>query len=241
MYQEAGYSQSPTRSRPAECGSRQAIQARPDNSEWSLLPEVFQSICCRWHQPQIDLFATRFNNKLPQFMSPISGPLAWAVDALSLPWEDLDAYAFPPAAILGKVVEKLQDHPSHRIILSGPGWSNLPWFWDLVVMSSQAKWTIFTKWYFTNQVDLRAPPIKYDLPSGECIVLGRPSRRKHMAFSLILRADLHQPDSQLSMGLGIIFTLLKIYLLNLQCCVKYQQDLSSSVHPLGGALYFLPV
>ena len=33
-------------------------------TEWYLLPEVFQSICSRWCQPQIDLFATRFN-KLP--------------------------------------------------------------------------------------------------------------------------------------------------------------------------------
>ena len=35
-------------------------------TEWSLLQEVFQSICSRWHRPNIDLFATRFNNKLPQ-------------------------------------------------------------------------------------------------------------------------------------------------------------------------------
>ena len=27
-------------------------------TEWSLLSEVFQAICSRWHQPQIDLFAT---------------------------------------------------------------------------------------------------------------------------------------------------------------------------------------
>ena len=33
-------------------------------TEWSLLPEVFQLICIRWHQPKIDHFATRFN-KLP--------------------------------------------------------------------------------------------------------------------------------------------------------------------------------
>ena len=30
-------------------------------------------------------------------------PLAWAVHALSLPWKDLDPYAFSPVAILGKV------------------------------------------------------------------------------------------------------------------------------------------
>ena len=59
------------------------------------------------------------------------------MDALSLHWEDLDAYAFPPTAILGKVVEKLQDSPCRRIILIAPGWPNMPWFWDLVTMSSQ--------------------------------------------------------------------------------------------------------
>ena len=106
-------------------------------TEWSLHPEVFQAVCSRWHQPQVDLFATRFNNKLPQFVSPVPDPQAWAVNALSLSWEDLDPYAFPPAAILGKVVEKLQDYPCNRIILIAPGWPNMPWFWDLVAMSSQ--------------------------------------------------------------------------------------------------------
>ena len=77
-------------------------------TEWSLLQEIFQAICSRWHRPQIDLFAPRFNNKLPQFVSPVPDSLAVAVDALSVPWEDLDAYVFPPAAILGKVVEKLR-------------------------------------------------------------------------------------------------------------------------------------
>ena len=189
-------------------------------TEWSLLQEVFQAICSRWHRPQIDLFATRFNNKLPLFVSPVPDPLASRVDALTLPWEDLDAYAFPPTAILGKVVEKLQDTPCKKIILIALGWPNMPWFWDLVALSSQiplslpnlltqpfnqiphrnltnlnlhawllepqqsknraslrqwrqelrplrgdqpvyeAKWTIFTKWCISHQVDFRAPPVK---------------------------------------------------------------------------------
>ena len=106
-------------------------------TEWSLLPEVFQKLCSKWHRPLIDLFATRFNHKLPQFVSPVPDTLAVAVDALTLPWEDLDAYAFPPTAILGKVVEKLQNSPYKRLILIAPGWPNMPWFWDLVTMSSQ--------------------------------------------------------------------------------------------------------
>ena len=106
-------------------------------TEWSLLPDIFQDLCRKWHRPQIDLFATRFNNKLPRFVSPVPDTLAVAVDALTLHWEDLDAYAFPPTAILGKVVEKLQDSPCKRLILIAPGWPNMPWFWDLVTMSSQ--------------------------------------------------------------------------------------------------------
>ena len=161
--------------------------------------------------------------QLPQFVSPVPNPQAWAVDALSLAWEDLDPCAFPPAAILGKVVEKLQDYSYSRMILIATGWPNMPWFWDLVSVSSQiplclpslpnlvtqpfsqtlhrnlsveptclaprataikeqafseavaarikapkrgssrsvygAKWTIFTKWYLSNQVDFRASPL----------------------------------------------------------------------------------
>ena len=37
-------------------------------TEWSLHPEVFQAICSQWHQPQVDLFATRVNTKLPRFV-----------------------------------------------------------------------------------------------------------------------------------------------------------------------------
>ena len=100
-------------------------------TEWSLLPEIFHRICNLWHRPQIDLFATRFNHKLPQFVSPVPDPLAVAVDALTLPWENLDAYAFPPTAMLGKVVEKLQNSPCKRLILIAPGWPNMPCFLGL--------------------------------------------------------------------------------------------------------------
>ena len=111
---------------------RQVIQ-----TEWSLLQEVFNRLCRRWHEPEIDLFATGFNHKLPKFVSPVPDRLAWEVDALSLQWTDLDAYAFPPTALLGQVVTKLLDHGCRRLILIAPGWPNMPWFWDLVSMSAQ--------------------------------------------------------------------------------------------------------
>ena len=111
---------------------RQVIQ-----TEWSLAPEVFKSICQTWHTPQVDLFATRFNSKLPQFVSPVPDPSAWAVDSLSLSWEDLDPYAFPPTALLGKIMSKVRDNPCQRLIIIAPGWPKMPWFWDLVEMAAQ--------------------------------------------------------------------------------------------------------
>ena len=106
-------------------------------TEWSLLPEVFAQLCRRWHLPSVDLFATRFNHKLPKFVSPVPDQSAWAVDALSLHWEKLDAYAFPPTALLSQVVTKLLDHGFRHLILIAPGWPNMPWFWDLVRLSTQ--------------------------------------------------------------------------------------------------------
>ena len=80
-------------------------------TEWSFLPEVVQLICTMWHQPQICLL-TRFKNKLAHFMSPVPDHFAWGFDLLSLSWEDLDPYTFPPVTILGKAVAKLQDYPA---------------------------------------------------------------------------------------------------------------------------------
>ena len=51
--------------------------------------------------PKWTCFATRCN-KWPQVVTPVLYPLAWAVDALTLPWEDLDPVAFQPVPIWGK-------------------------------------------------------------------------------------------------------------------------------------------
>ena len=104
--------------------------------EWSLHQEVFD-LCQTWNRPQVDMFATRYNCKLTKYMSPVPDPNAWAVDALTVSWEDLDMYAFPPVLLLGKVVSKLSDHLYKRVILIAPGWPNMPWSWDLVDLSSQ--------------------------------------------------------------------------------------------------------
>ena len=111
-------------------------------TEWPLSPQVFSQLCSRWPPPLVDLFATRFNHKLPSFVSPVPDQTAWAVDALSLSWEHLNAYAFPPVSLLPKVISKIRDQGCRRMILIAPGWPNMPWFWDLVDLSVQIPFSL---------------------------------------------------------------------------------------------------
>ncbi|XP_067685891.1 uncharacterized protein [Haliotis asinina] len=104
---------------------------RPSPTEWMLHPDVFRQICLRHGRPLVDLFATSFNHQLPTYVSPVPDPQAWAVDALSLSWEGLDAYAFPPPVLLPEVIGKIKQTQNLRLLLVAPWWPARPWFPDL--------------------------------------------------------------------------------------------------------------
>ena len=77
------------------------------STEWSLHPQVFKQICQQ-------LFATHLNHKLPLYVSPIPEPKAWDIDALNIYWTSLTAHAYPPTALLHRVIQNqalsLPDH-----------------------------------------------------------------------------------------------------------------------------------
>ena len=68
-------------------------------SEWTLHQEVVDQLVHRW-PAMIDLFATSLTARLPVYFSPASDPRAAGTDALLQPWDDLQAYAFTPIAII---------------------------------------------------------------------------------------------------------------------------------------------
>ena len=106
------------------------------STEWSLHPQVFKQICQKWFTPHVDLFATHLNHKLPLYVSPIPDPRAWDIDALNINWTNLTAYAYPPTALLHKVIQKIKQCHC-LIIVIAPGWTGMPWFWDLVQLSTE--------------------------------------------------------------------------------------------------------
>ena len=103
-------------------------------SEWTLAHNVLEPVWDAWHKPMVDLFATRFSRRLPLYVSPVPDPDAWAVDALSIDWQHLSGYAFPPFPVLGKVLRKARVDAAHLIIIA-PFWPAQAWFPDLLALS----------------------------------------------------------------------------------------------------------
>ena len=85
--------------------------------------------------PQIDLFATEENHRLPVYCSPIADPNAFAIDALSFSWSNLHAYAYPPSVLISKILNKAA-RDSCKLTLVAPLWIRSIWIWDLIHASS---------------------------------------------------------------------------------------------------------
>ena len=98
--------------------------------EWSLCPETFRSLTLVWGVPSIDMFATRFNAKLPSFVSPCPDAQSQHQDALSLNWDQLPAlpYCFPPFKLILATLEQIKSSNLRACILVAPTWPGNPFF-----------------------------------------------------------------------------------------------------------------
>ena len=106
------------------------------STEWPLHSQVFKQFCHKWFTPHVDLFATRLNHKVPLYVSPVPDQNAWDIDALNINWSGFTAYAYPPTALLHRVIQKIRQS-SFLIIVIALGWPDMPWFWDLVQVSTE--------------------------------------------------------------------------------------------------------
>ena len=76
---------------------------------------------------QVDLFASRISTQLPKYMSWKPDPGAIATDVLSQPWKDIKGYAFPPFALIGRCLSKVQRERVKELILITPVLPTQPW------------------------------------------------------------------------------------------------------------------
>ena len=106
-------------------------------TEWSLHPQVARALLRAWGNPSIDLFATCLNAKLPLYCSLVPDPQAVFEDAFRHPWDDLDLYAFPPFALVGRVIARVQESSRVAMTLVAPLWPEKEWFADLLLLLTQ--------------------------------------------------------------------------------------------------------
>ena len=81
--------------------------------------------------PNLDLFATCFNHKLPLYVSPVLDNQAFVIDAFSMNWNNLHAYAFPPTLLIPSVLNKIRQSQC-RIVLIAPLWPQQTWFSEVL-------------------------------------------------------------------------------------------------------------
>ena len=76
-------------------------------SEWTLHQQVVQDLLHQW-PAIIDIFPASLTARLPVFFAPAWESKAKGLDAFLQPWVNLQAYAFPPIAIMRRVLLKLR-------------------------------------------------------------------------------------------------------------------------------------
>ena len=128
---------SQTHSRVSECDSRPSFQVEPSAVNRMVtasggvqtdLSEVVHSSCrsiCYSSEPQTS--AVCVSSPRPKFLRHRCSDINWT---------GLTAYAYPPTAVLQRVIQKIRQCHC-LIIVIAPGWSERPWFWDLVQLSAE--------------------------------------------------------------------------------------------------------
>ena len=99
-----------------------------DHNDWQLNPTIIQPLIkgC-----QIDLFASRLTRQLKSYVSWRPDLRAIHVDAFTMDWRNLRAYAFPPFNLIAAVLHKTRREMA-TLVLIAPLWSAQPW-WPLLM------------------------------------------------------------------------------------------------------------
>uniref|UniRef100_A0ABD2WYL6 Uncharacterized protein n=1 Tax=Trichogramma kaykai TaxID=54128 RepID=A0ABD2WYL6_9HYME len=104
-------------------------QSRVKNidTEWELASYAFKRVVHIFGTPNIDLFASRVNWKCKRYCSWYRDPDAKFIDAFTISWANVYFYAFPPFAIIAKVLRKIILDKACGVVIV-PYWTSQTWF-----------------------------------------------------------------------------------------------------------------
>lgn len=147
--------------------------------EWGVTHKAYNTIVkgLKW-TPQVDLFATRLNFKIKPFMSWKPDPEAEGFNAFSIFWGDRVFYAFPPFAIILKVLRKVHRDEATGILIA-PLWQAQPWFPVLLEMLMADVFLLPRATTVLHHPTLLGThPMGNRLKLGAFLISGRQSRRQ---------------------------------------------------------------
>ena len=100
-------------------------------AEWMLRQELFEKMTNLLGKREIDLFASRLNNQLNQYVSWHPDPGAAFIDAFNLNWHNIQFYAFPPFRLIARCLQKCITDEAEGILIT-PLWPTQFWFPQLL-------------------------------------------------------------------------------------------------------------
>ena len=95
--------------------------------EWMFSKQVFQKILSRFNNLEIDLFASRLNAQLQNYVSWRPDPMAKHIDAFTVNWSQYAFYAFPPFCLISRCVQKIVQERATGVLII-PMWPSQAYF-----------------------------------------------------------------------------------------------------------------
>ena len=161
------------------------------NTEWTLGNYFFDKITNIFGKPEIDLFASRNNNKLLKYFSWRPDPGAIGIDAFSQKWNHTLLYAFPPFSVINRVLQKIEQEAAN-VILIAPMWPTQPWFPHLLHLLTREPVLLPTSPHLLSQPHntQEIHPLWKKLRLMACLLSGKPCKKKvflakHRRLSLL--------------------------------------------------------
>ena len=149
-----------------------------DQTEWQLNKQTFDQICKHFGTPTIDLFASRLNRQLDNFVSWHPDPDAAAVDAFTTDWCNWFFYAFPPFSLITRCLQKISFEGAEGIMIV-PDWPTQSWYARLGEMMTEPPLILTkSKQLLTQPVSGQSHPMYDRLNLMCCRLSGKPMRTR---------------------------------------------------------------
>ena len=116
---------SQTHSRMSECDGQPSVQVEPSAVNRMVTASTgVQTDLSKVVHPSCRSICHSSEPQTLTYVSPVPNQNAWDIDAINITWSGLTAYAYPPTALLHRVIQKIRKC-NCLIIVIAPSWPGM--------------------------------------------------------------------------------------------------------------------